>query len=210
MRQIQIAVLLMVFSYLAPPVVHPSAYRWVDDKGVTHFTDNSDNIPARYLKRAGELPSVSSEKSPAADATISHSAPGPHFPQTAQTAPAASAAATGAVPTAPPPRDPAERGRLATELKEVREELAVKRKELERLRHKWTVVKGRTPSEEELKEFEKKKREGKATYKDNPYVNKSPLSSPARARSAYFQKLEEVRKDEERARQLERELQEIR
>jgi len=31
-------------------------YRWVDDAGVVHFTDDQDRIPSRYLKRVQEIP----------------------------------------------------------------------------------------------------------------------------------------------------------
>lgn len=31
-------------------------YRWVDDKGVVHYTDNPDRIPFRFLKRVNEIP----------------------------------------------------------------------------------------------------------------------------------------------------------
>lgn len=31
-------------------------YRWVDDKGVIHYTDNPDRIPSRFLKRVKEIP----------------------------------------------------------------------------------------------------------------------------------------------------------
>ena len=95
---------------------------------------------------------------------------------------------------------------VAQELKTLREGLAAKKTELAQLRHKWTVTKGRVPTEKELKEFEKKKAKGEAKPEDNPYYNKSPLSSPGRWREAYYKKLEEVRKDEERAATLEREL----
>jgi len=101
----------------------------------------------------------------------------------------------------------ADQERLKTELMSLRAGLAAKKKELDRLHHKWSVVKGRTPTEEEVEEFEKKRAKGKATFKDNPYVNKKPLSSPGPARIAYFKKLEEVRRDEEKLRQLEQELQ---
>ena len=90
----------------------------------------------------------------------------------------------------------------AQELKALQESLAVKKKELARLHHKWTVAKGRVPSKEELKEFEEKRAKGKATMEDNPYINKKPLSSPGLSRQAYYQKLEEVRQDEAWLRQL--------
>src|SRR6266571_4519781 len=95
---------------------------------------------------------------------------------------------------------------VAQELKTLQEELAVKKTELAQLRHKWTINKGRTPTEKELKEFEEKRAKGEAKTEDNPYVNKSSLSSPGRWREAYYKKLDEIKKDEERAVRLEREL----
>ena len=95
--------------------------------------------------------------------------------------------------------------RSARELQALREGLVVKEKELAGLRHKWSVAKGRVPTQKELLEFEKKRASGKATLEDNPYINKNPNSSPGRARKAYYEKLEEVGRDRERLRQLERE-----
>ncbi|WP_298439692.1 hypothetical protein [Geobacter sp.] len=95
---------------------------------------------------------------------------------------------------------------LVLELKALREGVAAKQAELAKLRHKWMVSKGRTPTEEEVKEFEKKRARGEATAEDNPYVNRNPLSSPARWRAAYYEKLAEIKKEKERAALLEQEL----
>ena len=91
-------------------------------------------------------------------------------------------------------------------MKALKEALAINKKELSRLRHKWSVAKGRTPTPDELLEFEKKRAKGQVTVEDNPYINKNPLSSPGRARQAYYQKLQEVRLDEGQLRQLEKDL----
>jgi hypothetical protein len=95
---------------------------------------------------------------------------------------------------------------LMQELKMLQEGLAVKQAELAKLRHKWTVNKGRTPTKEELKEFEEKRAKGVVKVEDNPYVNKSPLSSPGRWREAYYEKLAEINKDKERSICLEQEI----
>jgi hypothetical protein len=95
---------------------------------------------------------------------------------------------------------------IARELKILQEGLVVKKVELAKLRRKWTVSKGRIPTDEELKEFEKKRAKGDVKTDDNPYVNKSPLGSSGRWREAYYKKLEEIKKDEEQAARLEREL----
>ena len=192
MRHFLVALTLLVFS---APLAPASTYQWRDDNGVTHFTDNSDRIPARYLGRAREIDSIRGETKPAT-------------PAKAQDLPAAAApAAASAASDASAAVRAADQERLKTELTRLRAGLATKRKELDRLHHKWSVVKGRTPTEEEVEAFEKKRAKGTATFKDNPYVNKKPLSSPGPARIAYFKKLEEVRRDEEKVRQLEQELQ---
>ena len=54
------------------------------------------------------------------------------------------------------------------------------------------------PTADELKTFNEKSAEGEVKLEDNPYVNKSALSTPGRHRMAYFQKLNEIRADEER------------
>ncbi|BCG46239.1 hypothetical protein GEOBRER4_n1029 [Citrifermentans bremense] len=188
MRQILIATLLLFVS--TPAIASAANYQWRDDQGVTHFTDDPDRIPDKYLERAREIGSVAGEKKESAPAATSGAA------TAAQAAPGA----------APAPKS-AEQERANAELNKLREDLAAKKAELARLRRKWKLAKGRNPSAKEIKEFEEKQAAGKATYKDNPYVNISPLSSPIPARIAYFKKLEEVQKDEERIRQLEEQLQ---
>jgi len=95
---------------------------------------------------------------------------------------------------------------LVKELNTLLDGLAVKEAELDKLRHKWTVNKGRMPTAEEIKTFEEKRAKGPVTVEDNPYINKNPLSSPSRFRAAYFKKLAEINDDKVRARQLEKEL----
>ena len=99
-----------------------------------------------------------------------------------------------------------ERAKLTRELQAIKQDLPAKKQELVRLHRKWLVAKGRTPTENEKKAYEKKVASGKATFQDNPYINRNPLGNPAPARIAYYKKLEEVKRDEERIRQLEREL----
>lgn len=193
MRHILLTALLL--ALLAPPLARASTYQWRDDNGVTHFTDDPDSIPARFVNRAKELASVRSETKPAPQA--------PAGPGTATLAP------TAIEPTAAEV-DSSDKAQLSRELKGLQESLAAKKKELARLYHKWSVAKGRTPTKEEIAEFEKKRAAGKATFKDNPYVSKNPLATPAPARLAYFRKLEEVRKDEEKVSKLEQKLQGLR
>lgn len=64
MKQLSaIAVFVAIWISLA----HADTYRWVDDKGVVHFTDDPDRIPSRYLKRVQEIqadpPSIQQDKS---------------------------------------------------------------------------------------------------------------------------------------------------
>jgi hypothetical protein len=95
---------------------------------------------------------------------------------------------------------------LAREVKLLQEGLAVKEAELATLRHKWTVSKGRTPTKEEILEFEKERAKGAVKVDDNPYVNKSALSTPARKRAAYFAKLDAITKDKAAIALLEQEI----
>ena len=99
-----------------------------------------------------------------------------------------------------------QRADLGRELQKLQDSLPAKKKELALLRRKWTMVKGRVPSAEEIAAFEKKRAQGKAGEKDNPYVNRNPLSMPGPAREAYYRKLDEVRQDEERIARLRKEL----
>lgn len=95
---------------------------------------------------------------------------------------------------------------LSSELRQLESELPAKKKELARLHRKWVVAKGRMPTTKELKTFEEKSAKGPVKVADNPFVNKSPLSSPGRYRVAYFQKLEEIRADEVRIATLRNEI----
>lgn len=128
---------------------------------------------------------------------------------------APSQAATDQVPAAPSTAGSAaavtgisqgDEARQASELQALRQALPAKKQELARLHRKYLVAKGRVPSEKEKEEFEKKRAKGQTTFADNPYVNKNPLSTPGPARVAYYGKLEEVKRDEARIRQLEQEL----
>jgi len=185
-----------LFLLAAPALVSGANYQWLDDAGVVHFTDDSDRIPDKYLKRAREMEPVGAEKKP--EATAQKPGVPAAVPAARETA-AASAAADAA--------GSAQRARVAAELRQIRDRLVTKMKELDRLQHKWNVAKGRTPTLEEAKEFQKRLAEGKATDKDNPYINKnSALTWSAPARAAYYKKLGEVRQDQARAHQLEQEL----
>lgn len=178
---------------LAAVPVGAATYQWRDDAGVVHFTDDSERIPDRYLKRATETDAAPKEAKPAAAQSVSAPAP-------------AAGAGKGTAAAADTAKTP-ERARLSAELAQLRAALVGKQKELERLHHKWLVAKGRTPTVEEAKAFQKQLAEGKTTDEKNPYVNKNKaLSSAAPARAAYHKKLAEVRADKARVLQLEQEL----
>ncbi|MRR58906.1 MAG: hypothetical protein EG824_11945 [Deltaproteobacteria bacterium] len=100
----------------------------------------------------------------------------------------------------------AEHARLSDELKQLQDGLPAKNTELARIHRKWVVVKGRMPSKKELEKYEKKRAKGEVDIEDNPYVNKNPLSSPGRYRTAYYKKLEEIKGDESRIAKLREEI----
>lgn len=99
-------------------------YRWVDDKGVVHFTDDPDRIPSRYLKRVQEIPadpsSLQQDKAPAP-----------------LTAPPSQAGSGSILPGGLP--EPAWRSRFTTiraEMKALQDGLTKKREALDQLRRK--------------------------------------------------------------------------
>ena len=95
---------------------------------------------------------------------------------------------------------------LTKELQQIQAGLGSKQLELEQLHHKWLVSKGRTPTGKEIQEFEAKRAKGEAKAEDNPYVNKSALSTPARRRAAYYAKLAEITRDKERSASLKQQI----
>lgn len=186
--------LATAFLLAAPALGNAGTYQWRDDAGTVHFTDDSERIPDKYLKRAQEVDPASAAKQPAATEPRRIE---PTVPPAAQQAEDAAAADTKSK----------RRARLTAELTQIRSGLEGKKKELQKLHHKWMVLKGRAPSLEEAKEYQKLLAEGKADDARNPYVSKDRVFSTAgAARAAYYKKLVEVREDNARAQQLEREL----
>lgn len=49
-KMILIAVLTIGFSVI-PFLIHAEVYKWIDDKGTVHFTDDYGNIPSFYLEQ---------------------------------------------------------------------------------------------------------------------------------------------------------------
>ncbi|WP_224983211.1 DUF4124 domain-containing protein [Geomonas agri] len=188
-RTTMVATVLLI---AAPALVFCGTYQWRDDAGTVHFTDDTDRIPDKYLKRAQEVDPASAAK-PATSAPKQETS---SIPSTAKEGTAV-----------PVDQKNVQRERLSGELAKIRGGLQGKKQELQKLHHRWMVLKGRTPSLEEAKKFQKELAEGKARDAKNPYVTKnSALSMAGAARAAYFKKLEDVRSDEARVQNLEREL----
>lgn len=187
--------LCIVLLVCALPRLSPAGtYQWRDAAGTPHFTDNPDKIPLEYRGRTKEIPSAQAEQRQLS------SAPAP---------PSAGPQTNGGLPSPlPGERETGdldrEKIKLGQELQKLQDGLPAKQKDLEMLRRKWTVSKGRTPTEKEKEDFEKKRAKGEVS--DNPYINKNPLGAPGLDREAYFRKLEDVRKDEARIAQLRKEL----
>lgn len=56
MKKLLAALILTVLVFNA--AAQAATYEWLDEKGVVHFTDDPDRIPAKYLKRVKERDSV--------------------------------------------------------------------------------------------------------------------------------------------------------
>lgn len=54
-RPSQVLGLSLFLCCLAFPVNAADIYRWVDDQGVVHFTDNPHNIPQKYRQNAAHI-----------------------------------------------------------------------------------------------------------------------------------------------------------
>lgn len=125
-----VVVLAVVAGFTA--VAQADTYRWVDDKGIIHFTDNPDRIPAKYLKRVLEIPSP---EAPAP--THEGKAPEPVPQRQPQTATQGSSSELpGGL------SEQAWRSRfsaLRAELKTLKEELPVKMEALDQFRRKRTI-----------------------------------------------------------------------
>lgn len=101
-----------MFSMLVPPLASADIYRWVDDGGTAHFTDDVSNIPAAYRGKATTIV---------------------REPPEAATPPAPSGGGTGApAPEAQPSTGNAERDAageidaLASEIEQLKAKIAAK------------------------------------------------------------------------------------
>ena len=130
-----ILVILAVLTVANP--LRAETYQWVDDKGVTNFTDNPDRIPAKYRSKTQTLPSVDAESRPAPRPTVKPSLPAPSPTN---------------VPTLFGGLDEtgwrAKFSVLRTELKGLQEGLPAKRDELNTLRRKRVIAMGSAPGKQ--------------------------------------------------------------
>lgn len=181
-RLLPLALLIML---PAPVGALAGTYQWTDAAGVLHFTDNPEQIPAKYHKRVRELPSISKEQQGSGSPDVGAS-------------PAPSNEVREPLPGENGGAFRGEYGALTRELKKLQDTLPGKKEELTQLHRKWTILKGKTPTPDEIAAFEKKRAQGAVSVEDNPYVNKNPLTSPGLGREAYYKKVEEIRQDEER------------
>jgi hypothetical protein len=178
--------LALLITLPAPVGALAGTYQWTDTAGVPHFTDNPEQIPAKYQDRVRELPSIAKEQ----QGSGSPDAVAPPAPSNEVRAPLTGESDRSALRV--------EYDALTRELKKIQDALPGKKDELAQLHHKWMILKGKTPTPDEIAAFEKKRAQGAVSVEDNPYVNKNPLTSPGLGREAYYKKLEEIRQDEER------------
>ena len=54
LKSLSIGILLLCFSLDIPFLFSEEIYRWTDEKGTTHFTDDASTIPEKYRKEAEE------------------------------------------------------------------------------------------------------------------------------------------------------------
>lgn len=50
-----LSLMALAFFFALSGELFAEIYRWVDDKGVTHYTDEPDKIPARYKEKSEEV-----------------------------------------------------------------------------------------------------------------------------------------------------------
>ncbi len=63
MRNMRILSLAMLALFVISGAAGADTYQWVDEKGVVNFTDDPDNIPKKYRKKAKVTRSTDKEKS---------------------------------------------------------------------------------------------------------------------------------------------------
>ena len=67
--------ILISAVFAVTSVASGATYEWIDSKGVVHFTDDPDRIPAKYLKRVRERESLKGEEMKSAPSPEKSSAP---------------------------------------------------------------------------------------------------------------------------------------
>ncbi len=51
-------ILIFIITFFLPAIGFSQAYRWVDEKGVVHFSDDVTKIPDRYRKKAEKIGAI--------------------------------------------------------------------------------------------------------------------------------------------------------
>ena len=76
LKPLSIGILLLCFSLDIPCLFSEEIYRWTDEKGTTHFTDDASTIPEKYRREAEEkkvIGEVAKEEAAREDKTIKES-----------------------------------------------------------------------------------------------------------------------------------------
>src|SRR4030065_238055 len=55
MKNIMKIILIIMLTFLAITPSFSQVYRWIDEKGVVHFTDDFTNIPEKYRPKMDKL-----------------------------------------------------------------------------------------------------------------------------------------------------------
>ncbi len=61
LKALSIGILLLCFSLDIPVLFSEEIYRWTDEKGTTHFTDDASTIPEKYRREAEKKKVVEEE-----------------------------------------------------------------------------------------------------------------------------------------------------
>jgi len=76
LKPLSIGILLLCFSLDIPCLFSEEIYRWTDEKGTAHFTDDASTIPEKYRREAEEkkvIGEVANEEAAREDKTIKES-----------------------------------------------------------------------------------------------------------------------------------------
>lgn len=196
--------LLLFMAICAGSIARAEVYEWTDGKGVVHFTDDPDKVPARSRKQLKIRESVSPDREiPAVRQQPS--------PETAV------------------PEKKAElygghgenwwRGRfhaLRDEMKAIQDKILEKKDNLLRIHRKWVISMGRSPKAGETradrfirsppKKGETRDENDPFSKSFNPGDTSHALGFPGALRAEYYKLKDEIEKDEARIKEIEQEL----